>query len=487
MNGAEPAERRWASIETTRPLEIVSVLIVRSRQALRTVRFAIAKRRLYGRSLAAAARSRLDASGSVSSMSEAVPFSYRFRSLKNPQFRAFFVAQTVSSIGSFVQVVAQAWLVLELTDSGNALGVVTALQFAPLLFLGPLGGVIADRFDNRRLLIATSTLNGLNAAALATVVATGHATVWRVGAFALILGLIMPFERPAAQSILYELCGPADTTGAVALNALLQPLSRLGGAAIAGVLISTLGLASCFVANAVSYVGVVGALVWLLGQTLFPRRRSTSAKGQLREGLRYASETPAIRRTLLLLFIIGLCAYNFGTTVPAIVKFQFHAGASGLAFAQSISAVGAVLAGILIAGVAEPTVRKMALAAALFGALMVAWAFIPTLVGWSLFGIFVGCASTSFTMLVQTVLQRESDPAMLGRVMSLFSLGFFGTTPLGALLAGVLISTFDARWPFLVGGLVTLTAAAYALVWPLPSIAPRSAPEPHESGLPVAP
>lgn len=401
-------------------------------------------------------------------MSNAVPFSHRFRSLKNSRFRAFFVAQTVSTIGSFAQVVAQAWLVLELSDSGNALGVVTALQFAPLLFLGPIGGVVADRFDNRRLLIATSTLSGLNAAGLAIVVATGHATVWRVGAFALLLGLIMPFERPASQSILYELCGPTDVTGAVALNALLQPLSRLGGAALAGVLISVMGIASCFAANALSYVGVVAVLVWLLRQTLFPRRGSASAKGQLREGLQYARNTAVIRRTLFVLFIVGLCAYNFGTTVPAMVKFEFRGGADGLAFAQSVSAVGAVIAGILIAGITEPTVKKMSLAAAVFGILMIVWGFIPTFLAWSLFGIIVGCASTSFTMLVQTVLQRESDPAMLGRVMSLFTIGFFGTTPLGALLAGVLISVFDARWPFIVGGIVTLAAALYALIWPLP-------------------
>ena len=406
-------------------------------------------------------------------MTVAVPFSYRFHPLRNQRFRVFFVAQSISSIGSFVQIVAQSWLVLELSDSGTALGVVTALQFAPLLLLGPIGGVIADRVDNRGLLIATSCLAGLNAAGLALMVSGGHATVWRVGGLALVLGLIMPFERPAAQAILYELCGPTEVTGAVALNALLQPVSRLAGAAIAGVLISTLGLASCFAANSASYAIVAGALVWLLGQPLYARRRATAGKGQLREGLRYARDTPAIRRTLLLLFVIGLCAYNFGTTVPAMVKFEFRAGADGLAFAQSISALGAVVAGIVVAGLRHPTVRNMAIAAMVFGVSMIAWGFVPTMIGWSLFGILVGCASTSFTMLVQTVLQRESDPAMLGRVMSLFALGFFGTTPLGALLAGVLISTFNARWPFVAGGMVTLAIAVFALLRPLKPSGPR--------------
>lgn len=405
-------------------------------------------------------------------MSAAVPFSDRFRALRNVRFRVFFIAQSISSIGSFVQIVAQSWLVLELTNSGNALGIVTALQFAPLLFLGPFGGVVADRVDNRRLLVVTSTLAGLNALGLATLVASGHATVWRVAGFAFTLGLILPFERPAAQAILYELCGPDDVTGAVALNALLQPVSRLAGAAIAGILIRFIGLTSCFGANAASYAVVAGALVWLLGQNLHLRRRASPGKGQLREGLRYARNNPAIRRTLLLLFVIGLCAYNFGTTVPAMVKFEFHEGADGLAFAQSISALGAVAAGVVVAGLRRPSVRNMAIAATAFGVSMVAWGFVPGFVAWSVFGILVGCASTSFTMLVQTVLQRESDPAMLGRVMSLFSLGFFGTTPLGALLAGVLISTFNARWPFVAGGLVTLTVAVFALIRPL-SAAPR--------------
>jgi MFS family permease len=399
----------------------------------------------------------------------AEPFSYRFRSLRNPRFRVFFIAQSLSSIGSFAQILAQSWLVLELSDSGTALGVVTALQFAPLLFLGPIGGVIADRFDNRKLLIATSSLAGLNALGLAVLVSTGHATLWRVAGFALAFGLILPFERPAAQSILFELCGPTDLTGAVALNALLQPVSRLLGSAVAGILIRAIGLSSCFAVNAGSYLIVVVALAWLLGQKMFARRTMSGRKGQLREGLQYARNTPVVRRTLLLMFVIGLCAYNFGTTVPAIVKFHFHSGAGGLAFVQSVTALGAVGAGIIVAGVREPSVRKMSFAAAAFGGAMVAWAFVPTLVGWSLFGMLVGCGSTAFTMLVQTVLQRESDPAMLGRVMSLFSLAFFGTTPLGALLAGILISTLDARWPFLIGGLVTLAIAIFALLRPIPT------------------
>ncbi len=397
-------------------------------------------------------------------MTDEAAFSYRFRSLKNPRFKVFFIGQAVSSIGSFVQVVAQAWLVLELSNSGNALGVVTALQYSPLLVLGPLGGVIADRFDNRRLLVATTAASMLLAAGLATMVASARVTVVWVALFALALGVVAAFERPAAQAILYELCGPDDLGGAVALNALLLPVSRLVGAALAGILIAVVGLAACFAANAMSYLFVLSALVWLLGQALHPRRRATPGRGQLREGLRYARDTPAIRKTLIVLFVAGLFAYNFATTVPAMVKFEFKSGAGGLAFAQSISALGAVIAGLVIAGFRHPRVRHVAIAAASFGALMICWGFVPTLVWWSLFGIVVGCASTSFTMLVQTVLQRESDPAMMGRVMSLFSIGFFGTTPLGALMAGFLISAFNARWPFVVGGIVTLVVASFTLV-----------------------
>ena len=399
----------------------------------------------------------------------------RFQSLRVRNFRVFFAGQSVSMIGSFVQIVAQAWLVLKMTDSGTTLGVVVALQFLPLLILGPWGGVLADRFDNRRLLLTTSFASLCCASGLGVMVIADRVTVVWVGVFAFALGLVGPFERPAAQAFLFELAGPGDVANAVALNALLAPLSRLIGPAIAGVMIATVGTGACFFVNACSYLVVIGALLKLNRSAMFARRQGSRAKGQLREGLRYARQMPVIRATLILLFVAGTLAYNFQTTVPAMTKFEFHRGASGLATAQVLSAVGALAAGLVIAGVRVPNLRHLSIAGSLFGALLVAWGFLPTFTSWALFGCVVGMVSTSFTTLIQSVLQRETEPAMLGRVMSLFSIGFFGTTPIGALISGWLISALSPRWPFYIGGLVTMVAAVAVLGWAVGRRTPLSA------------
>lgn len=390
-------------------------------------------------------------------------FNRRFQSLGVPNFRVYFIGQSISLIGSFVQIVAQSWLVLKMTNSGTTLGVIVALQFLPLLVLGSWGGVLADRFDNQRLLLATSFVSLCCAAGLGTMVVAHRVTVIWVGVFAFALGMVGPFERPAAQAFLYELAGPGELANAVALNALLAPLSRLIGPAIAGVMIATIGTGACFFVNAISYVVVIGALLRLDRAAMFARRQSSRLKGQLREGFEYARRMPVIRATLIVLFVAGTMAYNFQTTVPAMTKFEFHEGATGLAFAQVLSAVGALIAGILVAGLRAPTVRHLALAGTVFGFLLVAWGFLPTFASWAIFGCAVGTVSTAFTTLTQSVLQRETEPAMLGRVMSLFSIGFFGTTPIGALISGALISALSPRWPFYVGGLATMVAAGAVL------------------------
>lgn len=392
-------------------------------------------------------------------------FAGRFGSLRVSNFRRYYTGQSISLMGSFAQMVAQSWLVLQLSDSGAMLGLINGLQFLPILLLGGWGGVLADRYDNRKLMMATSTVSALCAAGLGIVSATGHATVWWVAVFALALGMVGPFERPASQSILYELAGPDEIHNAVALNALLAPVSRLVGPVLAGGLIATVGLSACFFVNAASFLVVIGALLLVRPDKMHERKRiARGTKGQLRAGLQYARRTPAVWHTLVVLYVAGTLAYNFQTTMPAAVKFLYHGGPGKLALAQSASAVGALVAGVAVAGIRKPRVRQMALAGAAFGALLTLFGVAPNYVVFLVLGVPVGTVSTTFTSLVQTVLQRETDPAMLGRVMALFSIGFFGTTPIGSLVTGGLIALGNARLPFFVGGGATFVACAWLLV-----------------------
>ena len=270
----------------------------------------------------------------------------RFAAFDNRNFGLYFIGQTTSSIGSWLQALAVTWLVLEITNRPDKLGIAVALQFLPMLLLGAPAGVLADRFDNRRILIATSAISGVLALAFGAVVTVGHGSIWWIYALTLMLGLVLAVERPAMQAIIFQLVGPDLLPSAVAANSTINSVSRLIGPALAGVLIATVGVGACFFLNAASYLVVIGALVALRSSELVARPLVGRAKGKLREGFAYVRTHPDVSRPLLVMTVVGIVAYNFPTTFPSMVRFGFHRGAGAVGLAMSLSAIGSILGGI---------------------------------------------------------------------------------------------------------------------------------------------
>jgi MFS family permease len=348
---------------------------------------------------------------------------------------------------------AVTWLVLEITNRSDRLGVAMALQFLPILLLGAPAGVLADRIDNRRLLVTTSALSGLLAAIFSLVVATGHVTLWWIYSLTFLLGLVLAAERPAMQAILYQLVGPELLPNAVATNGTINAVSRLIGPAVSGALIATVGVKACFIVNAASYLVVIGALIALRSKELVARPVGGRAKGKLRDGFAYVRSHPEVGRPLLVMTVVGTIAYNFPTTFPSMVRFGFHRGAGSVGVAMSVSAIGSIIGGIYIAGVKPHPRRTLGLALFGFAATCVALAATPGYWPFVLMTIPLGFASASFQSVNTVVLQQATEPAMQGRVMALHQMAWFGTTPIGALLMGWVIQVSSPRLPFALGGL----------------------------------
>ncbi len=383
----------------------------------------------------------------------------RFAAFGKRNFRLYFVGQTISSIGSWTHALAVTWLVLELTNRSDRLGVTMALQFLPLLLLGAPAGVLVDRFDNRRILVVTSAVSGLLAATFAAVALSGHITIWWIYALTLVFGIALAAERPAMQAILYELVGPQLLPSAVATNSTIASVSRLIGPALAGALIATVGVEACFVVNAASYVVVIAALLALRSSELVHRPAIGRAKGKLREGFAYVRSHRDVARPLLVMSIVGTVAYNFPTTFPSMVRFGFHRGAGSVGIAMSVSAIGSIVGGIYIAGVKPHPRRTLALSLAGFAVSCLALSVAPGFWPFVAMSVVLGFASASYQSVTTVVLQQATEPAMQGRVMALHQMALFGTTPLGALLIGWIIQATSARVPFALGGLTALICA----------------------------
>lgn len=408
---------------------------------------------------------RRDGNGAAAVDAPAVdaPPAHRFVAFQVPNFRRYFIGQTISSIGSWTQSLAVTWLVIEITGRSDQLGIATALQFLPMLVLGAPAGVLADRFDNRRLLLVTSTLSGLLAAAFAVVQGTGHMTIWWIYALTMLLGLVLAVERPTMQAILFQLVGPELLPSAVATNATINSVSRLIGPAIAGALIATVGVGICFVINAASYAVVIGALLALRTHQLVVRPMVGHAKGKLREGLAYVRSHPEVARPLMVMTVMGTIAYNFGTTFPSMVYFGFGRGSFAVGTVMSVSAIGSIVGGIYIAGVTPHPRRTLAIALAGFAVTFAAMAIMPTFWPFVAMSILLGFASASFQSVNTVVLQQATEPAMQGRVMALHQMAWFGSTPIGALLMGWVIQLSSPRMPFVLGAVASAVCAVAVL------------------------
>ena len=387
-----------------------------------------------------------------------------FHSLRIRNYRLYFVAQLISVSGTWMQSVAQAWLVLRLTGSGVDLGIVVGLQFLPMLLFGPIGGLVADRLNKRTLLFATQTAGGLLALALGVLVVSHQVELWQVYLLAALLGVANLFDNPARQTFVMEMVGRDDLPNAVSLNTVVMNASRVVGPAIGGVVITIFGLGMCFFVNAASYGAVILGLSMMRTVDLHPTEQVARAKGQIREGFRYVWATPSLRNTLLAVALIGIFAYNFTVTLALLAKTTFHGGAGTYSLLISCMSIGAVIGGLIAAHRARPTPRLLQVLALIFGGLIGAVALAPSLATASVLIVFMGAASIGFVATANATLQLGSAPAMRGRVMALYAMAFLGTTPIGAPLVGAIAQWTSPRVALLTGAVATLLAASL-LMW----------------------
>ena len=383
-----------------------------------------------------------------------------FRALSRRNFRLYFIGQIISNSGTWMQTVAQSWLVLELTKSGLALGLVSAAQFLPILLLSPLAGVYVDRTDKRRLLVFTQSAFALIALGLGVLVLAKLVALWMVFALAALMGIVNAIDTPARQSFVIEMVGKEDLANAVSLNAVLMNSARVIGPAIAGAVIYRFGVGPNFIVNAISYVAVIASLLMLRSSELMPSPPLQARKGQLREGLRYVARTPRLAIPLLIMLVVGTLAYEFQVSLPLLTTLTFHLGAGAYAAITAALGVGAVIGGLVAATYAKPSMRRLAGAALIFGSLMVVAALMPTFYT-SLGAVaLAGLVSIIFLSTANTLLQITAKPDMRGRVMALYTVAFLGTTPIGAPLVGYIAQHFGGRAGILVGGVATVAAGA---------------------------
>ncbi len=383
-----------------------------------------------------------------------------FSALGIANYRRYALGQAVSLSGTWMQRVAQAWLVLELGGSGTDVGLVTALQFLPLLVLGAWGGVVVDRVDKRRLLVATQSASGALALVLGILTATGVVRLWMVMLLAAGLGFAHLLDVPARQSFVFEMVGPDHLTNAVTLNSVTVNAARMLGPALAGVLIATTGLAVCFVLNAASYLVVVAAFARMRSADLHRSVAVVRGPGQLREGLAYVWREQALRAPLLTMAVVGALAYEFQVILPLLARFVFDGGAGTYGAMTASMGLGAVVAGLVIAGRNRSGPRSLVHAAYVFGVLILATALAPTLALAMVALVGVGGASIAFLALGNASLQVAAAPEMRGRVMALWSIAFLGTTPIGGPLVGWVGEHLGPRVGLALGGVATVAAAA---------------------------
>lgn len=387
-----------------------------------------------------------------------------FSSLYVRNYRLYYIGQIVSTSGTFMQSIAQAWLVLKLTNSGTALGIATALQYLPILFLGPYGGVIADRISKRKILYFTQSLSGVLALILGVLVATGLVKVWMVYFLAFCLGMVNVFDNPTRQTFYIELVGADNLRNAVTLYSTLVNLARIIGPAIAGGLIAAFGLAPCFIINGISFVAVVIMLAMLHTDELILTPPVPRAKGQLQEGFKYVASTPILGSTLVMMAIIGTLTFEFQVSLPLIAQYTFKGDASSYAFLSASMGFGAAIGGILFASRKGIQPYKLVSAALLFGLAVLGAAFMPSLLLAGAALVLVGICSINFSSLGNTTLQLESSPQMRGRVMSFWTVAFLGSTTIGGPIVGWFAEAAGARWGLALGGLAALVAAGLGAI-----------------------
>jgi MFS family permease len=380
-------------------------------------------------------------------------------------FRLYLAGMAVSAIGTWMNFTASSWLVLQLTGSGTVLGVNAALMFGPVLFLGPFGGVLADRFDKRRILLWTQLSYALVALTMSALVFSDVIQIWMVFGLSVASGIVTAIDNPARQSFYVEMVGEDVLTNAVSLNSAVFTGSRIVGPAVAGILIAGVGMAVCFLIDGLSYFAVLGALIAMRPGELHEQRRTTRERGHLVAGLRYVWETPDLRRPLLLMAVVFTLVFQWQVLVPLLAERAFDSGPREFGIMSAAAGIGSFVAALRMANRnATPTIRRLALFAIGTGVAMVAIASAPTLWLATVAMMPMGYTAMSFMITGNTMMQLTSRPEARGRVMALYGVVFLGSTPIGSPLIGWIGEHLGPRVDFLFGAAVALLIGV-AVLW----------------------
>jgi MFS family permease len=388
-----------------------------------------------------------------------------FASLKIRNYRLYFIGQLISVSGTWIQWVAQSWLILELHYGGVVLGVATALQFVPMFVGGMWGGLVADRFDKRITLIWTQALQGVLAAILGVLVIAGVVQIWHIYLLAFLFGVVTVVDMPARQAFVTEMVGSKEIPNAVALNSAVFNGGRLVGPALAAVIIKLFNnhTGPAFLINAASFAAVIIAL-WLMDPDKLERSPlAPRAKGQLREGLQFVKQHRVLLDTLFIITIVATFGFNFTIVLPLLAKNTFHGGAGIYGLLSSIMAVGSIAGALFTAQKRKPTMRFLTATAFIFGVILLAAAYAPSVALESILLIPVGAASMAFIATANSTLQLSSPPVMRGRVMALYSLLFVGGTAVGGPAAGWVSQAYGPRMGLAFGAVLSVIAAV--ILW----------------------
>jgi MFS family permease len=387
-----------------------------------------------------------------------------FGSLRTRNYRLFATGQVVSNTGSWMQRVAQDWLVLQLTHgSGTALGITTGLQFFPMLF-SMWGGMVADRYPKRRILMATQAAMGGLALILGLLALTGTVAIWHVYALAFLLGVITVIDNPTRQSFAVEMVGRDGMANAIALNSAVFNLARIAGPAVAGLVIAAVGTPTAFLINAASYAAVLIGLKLMRESELQPTARVPRAKGQLREAFAYVRAKPDLWMSMILIFFVATFGMNFQVTNALMARQVFHTGAGAFGLASAVFAIGALGGALMAARRGRPTMSLLIAMSLAFSLAEVADALMPDFALFLVLLVPTGLALLSFTTAANSLTQLSTTAAMRGRVMGLYMLVFLGGAPAGAPLAGWVAEVFGPRAAMIAGGGISVVATVTVAV-----------------------
>jgi MFS family permease len=388
------------------------------------------------------------------------------RSFRHRNFRLFFGFNLVSNIGTWVQRVAQDWLVLQLTHSGTDLGLVTALQFLPVLLLSLHGGALADRVDKRIILIITNIGGGVSALLLGILVMSNHVQIWHVYVLAASLGLFGAIDSPVRQSFAVEMVGPEDLSNAVSLNSANFNGARLVGPALSGLMISAFGTGPSFILNGVSFLGVIFALTSIRSEELYRKVGDSEVDRSVRVGLRYVRARPELLAAIVIVGTMSLCGLNFQISMALMAKYQFGRGAGAYGLLGSALAIGSLIAAVLSARLGrKPQLKYVISGATAFGFFTFFSALMPNYQSFAMVLPFCGFFAIMTIVAASSFIQASASRELHGRVVGIYMLVYVGGTPIGSPFIGWIGQVAGPRWSLFIGGGVTAIVAMLFGAW----------------------